>query len=65
MIANALLGMYVKCGMLDKASEVFKRILVPDVVSWTTLIAGYTEHGLANEGLKCFKKMQDEGIFQI
>ena len=62
MIANALLGMYVKCGMLDKASEVFKRILVPDVVSWTTLIAGYTEHGLANEGLKCFKKMQEEGF---
>ena len=30
------------------------------VVSWTTLISGYVEHGPSVKALNCFKKMQVE-----
>eukprot|EP00250_Pteridium_aquilinum_P015120 c22392_g2_i1 orf=2-871(-) len=43
-IGNTLLDMYVKCGSLDIAQQVFDRLPVRDVISWTSLIAGYAEH---------------------
>ena len=62
-LGNTLVDMYSKCGVLHKAREVFDLLPVRDVVSWTTLIAGYVQHGLGNGALDCFRKMQGEGIF--
>ena len=45
LLCNVLLDMYAKCGLLTKAQKVFDRIPVRDVVSWTSIIAGYAEHG--------------------
>jgi pentatricopeptide repeat protein len=62
VLATSLVDMYVKCGMLRKAKEVFDKIPKKDVVSWTALISGYTQQGLGHEALQCFQKMQDEGV---
>lgn len=62
VIANALLDMYIKCGALEKAQEVFDQLSVWNVVSWTTLIAGYAEHGLNKKALVCFEEMQRFGF---
>ncbi|KAI5066555.1 hypothetical protein GOP47_0019179, partial [Adiantum capillus-veneris] len=35
----------------------------PDVVSWSALIGGYAQRGLAKEALDCFQRMQQGGIF--
>ena len=61
-LGNALVDMYTKCGAIKKAQEVFDGLSVKDVISWTSLISGYTIHGLSEEALKCYAKMQDEGI---
>ncbi|KAI5060613.1 hypothetical protein GOP47_0025033 [Adiantum capillus-veneris] len=61
-VGRSLVGMYTKLGLLEDAQEVFDQLYVQDVVSWTTLITGYTEHGLAKEALKCFDHMQKLGI---
>lgn len=62
MVGNALVDMYTKCGLLAKAEEALSRLVVRDVVTWTTLISGYAteEHGM--EALICFEQMQVEGI---
>ncbi|KAH7286167.1 hypothetical protein KP509_33G061000 [Ceratopteris richardii] len=61
-IGNSLITMYSKCGCLTAAREVFERLAVRNVVSWTTLITGYAESGHDEEALACFKKMQMEGV---
>ncbi|KAH6559573.1 hypothetical protein KP509_1Z003200 [Ceratopteris richardii] len=61
LIGNALIDMYVKCGLLGKAEEVFDNLSSRTEVSWTLLIAGYTEYGLGNDALMCFQRMVQEG----
>lgn len=61
-VGNALIGMYTKCGFLSEAQEAFDVLGVRDLLSWTTLIAGYVEHGCGQEALKCFEQMQEEGL---
>lgn len=61
-VGNALITMYSKCGCLVAAQEVFNKLPIRDVVSWTTLITGYAEHGHDEEALACLKQMQWEGV---
>ncbi|KAI5072970.1 hypothetical protein GOP47_0013076 [Adiantum capillus-veneris] len=61
-VGNSLVNMYAKCGWLVKAQQVFDLLPVHNAVSWTTLIAGYGEHGSADEALECFEQMQCNGI---
>lgn len=42
---NALLDMYVKCGCLMSARELFDRMETRDVYSWTSLVNGYAKCG--------------------
>ncbi|XP_019416171.1 PREDICTED: pentatricopeptide repeat-containing protein At2g22410, mitochondrial-like [Lupinus angustifolius] len=42
---NALLDMYVKCGCLTGAIELFDRMETRDVYSWTSLVNGYAKCG--------------------
>ncbi|KAH7434380.1 hypothetical protein KP509_06G014800 [Ceratopteris richardii] len=52
ILGNALVDMYAKCGLLQDAHKTLKGLRVKDIVSWNALIAGYAEHGPAQEGLK-------------
>ncbi|KAH7293461.1 hypothetical protein KP509_28G026700 [Ceratopteris richardii] len=61
-IGNALVHMYAKCGTLLDARLVFESLPVKDVISWNTLIAGYTEYGPAPEALLCFEHMQKANV---
>eukprot|EP00250_Pteridium_aquilinum_P017875 c23816_g2_i1 orf=125-493(+) len=58
LLGSSLVDMYIRCGLLANAQEVFDRLLVQDAVSWTTLIAGYAHHDHAVEALTCFEQMQ-------
>jgi pentatricopeptide repeat protein len=62
VLNTALVDMYAKCGMLEKAREVFDELPTRDSISWTALIAGYAYHGFSIEALNCFALMQDEGF---
>eukprot|EP00250_Pteridium_aquilinum_P010334 c19309_g1_i1 orf=1-717(-) len=61
-VGNALVTMYAKCSALDKAQELFDNLLIRNVVSWNTLIAGYAQHALGEKALNCFQRMQSEGF---
>lgn len=61
-LGNAVLSMYVKCGDLARAQEVFDDLPARNVVTWNALIAGFSQHGLGNAALTLFERMQDEGL---
>ena len=63
VLGNALVDMYAKCGALAMAQQVFDEISIRDIVSWTSLISGYGRHGLGEETLNCFQRMQLEGLY--
>ncbi|KAH7281688.1 hypothetical protein KP509_36G058400 [Ceratopteris richardii] len=62
VLGNAVIDMYSKCGCLAEAKAVFDCLGTHNVVSWTALISGYTDHELAEDACACYLKMQNEGI---
>ncbi|KAI5056070.1 hypothetical protein GOP47_0029591 [Adiantum capillus-veneris] len=62
VLGTALVDMYAKCGVLTKAHQVLEKLPIRDVISWTALIAGYSEHGEGEQALTCFEEMQREGF---
>ncbi|KAF7814601.1 pentatricopeptide repeat-containing protein [Senna tora] len=61
-VGNALIDMYCKCGVVEKAVEVFKEMRNKDTVSWTSVISGLAVNGFADSALKFFSQMLREGI---
>ena len=62
-VATALINMYAKCGMIEKAKQVLEDIPNRDIVAWCALISGYTKQDRGYEALNCFERMQSEGLF--
>ncbi|KAJ0836711.1 putative tetratricopeptide-like helical domain superfamily, DYW domain-containing protein [Helianthus annuus] len=59
-VSNALMDMYAKCGSMEDAYSVFSDTPYKDIVSWNTMIGGYSKNRLPNEALDLFIKMQRE-----
>ncbi|KAH7294641.1 hypothetical protein KP509_27G011000 [Ceratopteris richardii] len=62
LIGNTVVNMYAKCGSVNKAMQVFNKLPIRDVVSWTALMAGFTEIGQSEEVFYIFDRMLGEGI---
>ena len=62
LVGNALVDMYAKCNMPLRAHDVFDSLPAHNVVSWTSLIAGYAQHEHGHEATNCFEQMQNEGF---
>lgn len=58
---NILINLYTKCGKNGCARHVFDAMPFRSIVSWNTMIAGYTCNGDGLEALKLFSKMHQEG----
>jgi pentatricopeptide repeat protein len=58
MLGNNLIDMYVKCGELDLACEVFGGMRDRNVVSWTALMVGFLRHGDATGCLRLLGEMR-------
>ncbi|KAL6847416.1 hypothetical protein ACP4OV_023269 [Aristida adscensionis] len=62
-VSGVLIDMYSKYGSLEKARGIIGMLEEKDVVSWTSMIAGYVQHDLCKEALSTFKEMQECGIW--
>ncbi|EEE61158.1 hypothetical protein OsJ_15125 [Oryza sativa Japonica Group] len=63
LVANALVGMYAKCGLLDSALRVFEWMRDGrDVASWNSAISGCVQNGMFLEALDLFRRMQSDGF---
>ncbi|EAZ01660.1 hypothetical protein OsI_23695 [Oryza sativa Indica Group] len=60
-LGTRLVTMYVRCGALDDARNVLDRMPERSVVSWTTMISGYSQTERHVEALDLFIKMLRAG----
>lgn len=56
-MTNALVDMYSKCGEIDTARQLFDGMEEKDVISWNTMISGYSYLSLYEEALALFDVM--------
>ncbi|XP_044476515.1 pentatricopeptide repeat-containing protein At3g09040, mitochondrial-like [Mangifera indica] len=58
-VVNSLIFMYMKCGQIHDARRVFDDTSCRDLVTWNSLIAGYSENGFTSQALEMFCHMCD------
>ncbi|PQQ20230.1 pentatricopeptide repeat-containing protein [Prunus yedoensis var. nudiflora] len=61
-LGTTLVDMYAKCGSIDGASEVFRKLPEKDVMTWTALISGFAMCGQGKKALEHFHEMQMSGV---
>ncbi|BAT78540.1 hypothetical protein LR48_Vigan04g188000 [Vigna angularis] len=60
-VGNALIDMYAKCGVIEKALDMFNWLDVKDIITWNTIINGLAMHGHAVDALSLFERMKSMG----
>ncbi|KAL5549363.1 hypothetical protein UlMin_004594 [Ulmus minor] len=61
-VSHSLITMYARCGDLGCARKVFDEISERDLVSWNSMISGYSKMGYAKDAVELFQKMKDAGF---
>ncbi|CAL5089925.1 unnamed protein product [Urochloa decumbens] len=62
LLWNSLIDMYFKSGRLSVAKNVFDTMDDRDIISYTSMIAGYGMQGKGTVALRLFNQMIDSGI---
>lgn len=60
-LGNILINMYGKCSSINLARKMFERMTYWDVVSWTSMINAYAQHGECWDAFLLFLNMHVEG----
>uniref|UniRef100_A0A0D9XNB7 Pentacotripeptide-repeat region of PRORP domain-containing protein n=1 Tax=Leersia perrieri TaxID=77586 RepID=A0A0D9XNB7_9ORYZ len=61
-VATAAVDLYVKCGEMAKAREVFDKMQDKDAVAWGAMVGGYASNGHPREALELFLALQAQGV---
>ncbi|KAF8378441.1 hypothetical protein HHK36_029780 [Tetracentron sinense] len=61
-LGSSLFTMYSKWGSIEESYEVFEKIHDRDKVSWTSMIAGFAEHGCVDRAFQLLREMVFEKI---
>ncbi|PQQ07993.1 pentatricopeptide repeat-containing protein [Prunus yedoensis var. nudiflora] len=61
-LLNSILNVYGKCGRVEDARDLFEYMDGRDIVSWNSLISGYSQTGNIREVFQLLRKMRVEGI---
>ncbi|KAG2717965.1 hypothetical protein I3760_03G199000 [Carya illinoinensis] len=61
-VTNAFIDMYAKCGNIDLAKDVFKRLPHAITVSWSSIVVACASHGHGDDALKLFSQMKERVI---
>ncbi|KAK4487323.1 hypothetical protein RD792_006065 [Penstemon davidsonii] len=59
---NKVLDMYSKCGSMTDARRVFDHIPDRNMDSWHSMIYGYAENGLGDDGLALYEQLRKFGL---
>ncbi|XP_008447344.2 putative pentatricopeptide repeat-containing protein At3g47840 [Cucumis melo] len=60
-VGNSIMTMYSKCGELASVSKVFCSMNFRDIVTWSTIIAAYSQVGYVEEVFEYLSRMRSEG----
>lgn len=61
-VQTAIVDMYIKCGRLDDAYNVFERMPERDVASWNAMVVGFSQSGYLDRVLHVFRRMRFAGF---
>ncbi|GMN61689.1 hypothetical protein TIFTF001_030778 [Ficus carica] len=61
-IGISLISLYIHCGKILSARELFDRTEDKSLVCWNTVLTGYSQLGLPDEALHLFRKMLSDGV---
>lgn len=61
-VGTSLLHLYGTYGLVSNARKVFEEMPDKNVVTWTSLIAGYSSNGDLGEVMSIYKHMRHEGV---
>ncbi|KAF9611886.1 hypothetical protein IFM89_036669 [Coptis chinensis] len=61
VVGSALVNMYNKCGSIEKATRAFVEMPTRTLISWTSMITGYAQHGRSAQALQLFEDMRLAG----
>ncbi|KAG6434691.1 hypothetical protein SASPL_106331 [Salvia splendens] len=62
IVATALVNMYNKCGSINQASKAFLEMSTRTLISWTSMITAFAQHGLSEQALHVFEDMRRVGV---
>ncbi|KZV46302.1 pentatricopeptide repeat-containing protein mitochondrial-like [Dorcoceras hygrometricum] len=60
VLQNSLIDMYSKCGNLTYARRIFDNMSGRTVISWNTMLAGYSKHGIGKAVVDLYCIMNEE-----
>ncbi|KAB2618091.1 pentatricopeptide repeat-containing protein [Pyrus ussuriensis x Pyrus communis] len=60
-VGNSIVTMYAKCGRFALGSKLFHKMSRRDIVSWSTLIAGYSQGGYGEEAFQFLLWIRRDG----
>uniref|UniRef100_A0A7N0TEM1 Pentatricopeptide repeat-containing protein n=1 Tax=Kalanchoe fedtschenkoi TaxID=63787 RepID=A0A7N0TEM1_KALFE len=61
-VGTSLIDMYVKCGCLDAAYQMFVKMPKRDTLCFNAMIGGFAVHGYGQRALEVFERMNVEGL---
>lgn len=61
-VAATLVNMNAKCGNLERAESLFERMHRRDLISYSSMIQGYSVHGNGVKAVALFRRMLEEGM---
>lgn len=56
-VQNALIDMYAKCGFVHSANKMFEKIKEKSLVTWNSMICGFSQNGYSVEAITLFDQM--------
>ncbi|CAL4947776.1 unnamed protein product [Urochloa decumbens] len=61
-LGSALIDMYIKCGHIGRARNVFTRMEQKVVIAWNSMIRGLALNGFAEDAIALYEKMVSDSI---
>lgn len=61
-VSTSLVDVYSKCGFVGTARSIFDKMEYRNVVSWNSIIDGYTQNGDSKQALELFRQMLNEQV---
>lgn len=62
VVGTALVNMYNKCGSIENASKAFVEMDTRTMISWTSMITGFSQQGWSQQALQLFEDMRLAGV---